>query len=91
MRREFIVKPIDGSFSLKEHIYDVLKEGIMAMDIYALDARLKLDERQLSDQLNISRTPIRERSRVWSRRAWCASSRAAACSSSGNRSTRSWR
>jgi DNA-binding GntR family transcriptional regulator len=60
MRREFIVKPIDGSFSLKEHIYDVLKEGIMAMDIYALDARLKLDERQLSDQLNISRTPIRE-------------------------------
>jgi DNA-binding GntR family transcriptional regulator len=60
MRREFIVKPIDGSFSLKEHIYDVLKEGIMAMDIYAADAGLKLDERQLSDQLNISRTPIRE-------------------------------
>ncbi|MEZ5933142.1 MAG: GntR family transcriptional regulator [Alphaproteobacteria bacterium] len=60
MRREFIVKPIDGSFSLKEHIYDVLKDGIMAMDIYAEDARLKLDERQLSEQLNISRTPIRE-------------------------------
>ncbi len=60
MRREFIVKPVEGSFSLKEHIYDVLKEGIMAMDIYAEDARLKLDERQLSEQLNISRTPIRE-------------------------------
>ena len=60
MRREFIVKPIDGSFSLKEHIYDVLKDGIVAMDIYADDAQLKLDERQLSDQLNISRTPIRE-------------------------------
>jgi DNA-binding GntR family transcriptional regulator len=60
MRREFIVKPIDGSFSLKEHIYDVLKDGIMAMDIYADDAKLKLDERQLSEQLNISRTPIRE-------------------------------
>ena len=60
MRREFIVRPIDGNFSLKEHIYDVLREGIMAMDIYADDAQLKLDERQLSDQLQISRTPIRE-------------------------------
>ncbi|MDH3662069.1 MAG: GntR family transcriptional regulator [Alphaproteobacteria bacterium] len=60
MRREFIVEPIDGSFSLKEHIYDVLKDAIMAMNIYADDAQLKLDERQLSDQLQISRTPIRE-------------------------------
>lgn len=60
MRREFIVKPIDGSFSLKEHIYDVLKDAIMAMNIYADDAKLKLDERQLSEQLQISRTPIRE-------------------------------
>lgn len=60
MRREFVVKPIEGSFSLKERIYDVLKEGIMAMDIYADDAKLRLDERQLSEQLNISRTPIRE-------------------------------
>jgi DNA-binding GntR family transcriptional regulator len=32
----------------------------MAMNIYAEDARLKLDERQLSDQLKISRTPVRE-------------------------------
>jgi len=60
MRREFIVKPIDGSFSLKEHIYDVLKDAIMAMNIYADHAQLKLDERQLSEQLQISRTPIRE-------------------------------
>ena len=60
MRREFSVKPVDTSFSLKEHIYDVLKDGIMAMDIYADDAQLKLDERQLSEQLQISRTPIRE-------------------------------
>jgi DNA-binding GntR family transcriptional regulator len=60
MRREFIVKPIDSSFSLKEHIYDVLEEAITAMNIYAEDAKLKLDERQLSEQLKISRTPIRE-------------------------------
>ena len=60
MRRRVIVKPIDGNFSLKEHIYDVLKDAIMAMNIYADDAQLKLDERQLSEQLQISRTPIRE-------------------------------
>src|SRR3546814_12343917 len=30
------------------------------MNIYADDAQLKLDERQLSEQLGISRTPIRE-------------------------------
>lgn len=60
MRRDFIVKPIEGNFSLKEHIYDVLKDAIMAMNIYADDAKLRLDERQLSEQLQISRTPIRE-------------------------------
>jgi DNA-binding GntR family transcriptional regulator len=37
-----------------------LKEAITTMNIYAEDARLRLDERQLSEQLEISRTPIRE-------------------------------
>ncbi len=60
MPRELKVKPIQNSFSLKEHIYDVLKDGISSMNIYADDAQLKLDERQLAEQLNISRTPIRE-------------------------------
>ncbi len=54
------VKPIETTFSLKEHIYDTLREGITSMNIYADDAQLKLDERQLSEQLGISRTPIRE-------------------------------
>ena len=27
------LKPVDGSFSLKEHIYDVLKTSIMDLDI----------------------------------------------------------
>ena len=55
-----MVKPIDHDFSLKGHIYDVLKQGITSMNIYADDAELRLDERQLSEQLQISRTPIRE-------------------------------
>ena len=60
MPRKLVLKPIDSNFSLKDHIYEVLKDGITAMNIYAEDAQLKLDERQLSEQLHISRTPIRE-------------------------------
>jgi DNA-binding GntR family transcriptional regulator len=54
------VRPIDANFSLKDKIYVSLKEAITSMNIYADDARLRLDERQLSQQLEISRTPIRE-------------------------------
>ena len=54
------VQPIDADFSLKDRIYDSLRQAITSMNIYADDAQLKLDERQLSDQLGISRTPIRE-------------------------------
>jgi DNA-binding GntR family transcriptional regulator len=54
------LKPINQDFSLKGHIYEVLKQSITSMNIYADDAKLRLDERQLSEQLQISRTPIRE-------------------------------
>jgi DNA-binding GntR family transcriptional regulator len=54
------LKPVDGSFSLKEHIYDVLKISIMDLDIYDLDTNLRMDERTLAEKLGISRTPIRE-------------------------------
>lgn len=60
MHKELKVKPIENTFSLKEHIYEILKEGITSMNIYADDAQLKLDERQLAEQLGISRTPVRE-------------------------------
>ncbi len=54
------VQPIEADFSLKDRIYDTLKQAITSMNIYADDAELRLDERQLSDRLAISRTPIRE-------------------------------
>lgn len=60
MESRLNLKPVGASFSLKEHIYDVLKNGITAMNIYADDAELRLDERKMSEQLGISRTPIRE-------------------------------
>jgi DNA-binding GntR family transcriptional regulator len=54
------LQPVDGSFSLKEHIYDVLKTSIMDLDIYDPETNLRMDERTLADRLGISRTPIRE-------------------------------
>ena len=57
---ELPVEPIDVNFSLKGRIYSSLKDAITGVDIYADDAELRLDERRLSEQLNISRTPVRE-------------------------------
>ena len=59
-RAELAVEPIDANFSLKDKIYDSLKQAITSMNIYADDAELRLDERSLSEQLEISRTPVRE-------------------------------
>ncbi|MEL7467084.1 MAG: GntR family transcriptional regulator [Pseudomonadota bacterium] len=60
MSTQLNLKPVDGSFSLKEHIYSVLKASIMDLDIYDPATNLRMDERTLADQLGISRTPIRE-------------------------------
>lgn len=54
------LEPVTANFSLKEHIYDVLRDAIMEMDIYGEDVDLRLDERKLAEQLGISRTPVRE-------------------------------
>ena len=53
------LKPVSINFTLKDHIYDVLRESILKVDIYDADAELRLDERRLAEQLGISRTPIR--------------------------------
>ena len=57
---EIIVEPIEAQVALKDRIYGVLKDAIAQMNIYAPDANLRLDERRLSEQLGISRTPLRE-------------------------------
>ena len=51
------VQPIEANFSLKDRIYDTLKAAIASMKIYDEAAELRLDERELSDKLAISRTP----------------------------------
>ncbi len=54
------IKPIDEGFSLKVKIYESLKSAIMKMNIYDDETELRLDERRLSEQFGISRTPLRE-------------------------------
>ena len=54
------IRRIEEGFSLKTRIYDSLKSAISAMNIYDQNAELRLDERQLSQQFGISRTPLRE-------------------------------
>jgi DNA-binding GntR family transcriptional regulator len=55
-----IIHPIREVVSLKDQTYDALKNAITTMNIYASDEELRLDERQLSTDLGVSRTPIRE-------------------------------
>lgn len=54
------IEPIGASVSLRQLAYDALKKAIMNMDIYGHAEPIKLDERQLSRELGVSRTPIRE-------------------------------
>jgi DNA-binding GntR family transcriptional regulator len=54
------IQPIRENYSLNARIYDELKTAIVTMNIYDEDAELRLDERTLSEQFGISRTPLRE-------------------------------
>ncbi|MEZ5845859.1 MAG: GntR family transcriptional regulator [Geminicoccaceae bacterium] len=54
------LQPVAVSFTLKDHTYDVLRTAILDMKIYEENADLRLDERQLAESLQVSRTPIRE-------------------------------
>src|SRR5215831_7085018 len=54
------VQPIEAEPSFRDRAYAALKQAITTMDIYATRDEIRLDERQLSQDLGISRTPIRE-------------------------------
>jgi DNA-binding GntR family transcriptional regulator len=46
--------------SLRDQAYAMLKDAIATTDIYAQRHALRLDERQLTQALGVSRTPVRE-------------------------------
>jgi DNA-binding GntR family transcriptional regulator len=54
------IAPIADGMSLKARAYQALRSAIFNMNIYAPDAQLRLDERDLSQRFGISRTPLRE-------------------------------
>jgi len=54
------VKPIDTTSSFRMQAYQALKRAILDMDVYDHVGEIRLDERQLSQDLGVSRTPIRE-------------------------------
>ena len=54
------LRPIASHTSLRDKAYAALKQAIMDADIYSHRDEIRLDERQLSLALGVSRTPIRE-------------------------------
>jgi DNA-binding GntR family transcriptional regulator len=54
------LRPLDTNISLRDKAYAALKQAITHADIYAHPEEIRLDERQLSESLGVSRTPIRE-------------------------------
>ena len=55
-----VLQPINTNVSFRDQAYAALKQAIMDADIYSHADELRLDERQLSQSLGVSRTPIRE-------------------------------
>lgn len=58
--KRLTIVPIGEAQSLKARAYEALKTAITNMNIYAPDAELRLDERDLSARFGVSRTPLRE-------------------------------
>ena len=54
------VQPLDVSFSLTDKAYEALRQGIASANVYSAGEELRLDERRLSADLGVSRTPVRE-------------------------------
>ena len=54
------IRPIEDHFSLKDRTYKALKQAITSMNIYGETEDPRLDERQIAEDLEVSRTPIRE-------------------------------
>lgn len=54
------LEPLSASASIGDQVYAALKEAIISADAYAKREEIRLDERQLSLALGVSRTPLRE-------------------------------
>jgi DNA-binding GntR family transcriptional regulator len=55
-----MLAPLGETLTLADRAYVVLKEVIVSLNVYDQPAEVRLDERQLAQDLGISRTPVRE-------------------------------
>jgi DNA-binding GntR family transcriptional regulator len=55
-----VIERLAPEQSFKARVYTALKHAIATMDIYSSTEPTWLDERQLSERLGVSRTPVRE-------------------------------
>jgi DNA-binding GntR family transcriptional regulator len=59
--------------TLKTKVYDALKKAVTDMDIYSSSEAQWVDERQISEMLGVSRTPVREAIAMLQREGFLAS------------------
>ena len=59
-RMPLALQPLNASQSFRDQAYAALKQAIIEADIYSHSGEVRLDERQLTFSLGVSRTPIRE-------------------------------
>jgi DNA-binding GntR family transcriptional regulator len=55
-----LLRPVSTNISFRDQAYAAIKQAILDADIYASDEEIRLDDKQLSQSLGVSRTPIRE-------------------------------
>ncbi len=58
--QETAAEPIALSIGLRKQACEAIKRAITEMNIYGHPLEIRLDERQLSQDLGMSRTPVRE-------------------------------
>jgi DNA-binding GntR family transcriptional regulator len=58
--RKLSIAPLHASIGLRAQACEAIRTAIMRMDIYGQPEEIRLDERQLCQDLGVSRTPIRE-------------------------------
>jgi DNA-binding GntR family transcriptional regulator len=54
------VAPLENTSTFADRAYIALKDVILSLDVYEQPSEVRLDERQLAQDLGISRTPVRE-------------------------------
>ena len=59
-RSRVALAPLEDTSTFADRAYAALKNVILSLDIYEQPGEVRLDERQLANDLGISRTPVRE-------------------------------